>query len=524
MGWMDAPEVGTPPKWAAATEVDLPQYAPNGVPMNAAARAELIARAKGGEIAQPSPRQAGIDLDAEKALVDRGPVHAMVQGATQGATFGFGDEIVAGGLSLLPGMTYDQALTGARGELDAARFTRPGTTMAAEIGGAVALPLGSFKTTGKLGMDVLRGAGTGAALSGAYGFGASKGGLQERANDALVAGGIGGFIGGMIPGIGAGVQAVQRNRATRKAIADAVRGAPTTEQLRAAGNAAYRAVDDMGVSIKPEAFGAVSDDLVAGMRAKGLDEGIGSLTPQSERLATILRGAGQADQPIPFSEIDLIRRKAGVPAANMAVKTESALGTGVIEGLDDFVRNLTPEQVAAGNAEGLSGAITKAREVWSRMSKSQMIDDAMDASGNYLSGEASGLRNQFARILRNPKLSRGFTDLEKSAMRKAINGTLPEKMLNLIGGGMGQLGAIGSGAGIGSMLGGPLGTVLGTVAGAGIGAAARKGSEAVAGRNAEIVRALVASGKAAALPAISETPRAAIERLLQRGTAAGLQQ
>lgn len=110
MGWMDAPEVDPQGKWASAPEAEQPKYAPNGVPMNAAAKAELIAKAKAGGAATPSPAQARIDNQTEKDVVDRGMLHAIVQGGAQGGTFGFGDEIVARGLSLLPSMTYDEAL------------------------------------------------------------------------------------------------------------------------------------------------------------------------------------------------------------------------------------------------------------------------------------------------------------------------------------------------------------------------------------------------------------------------------
>ena len=62
-----------------------------------------------------------------------------------------------------------------------------------------------------------------------------------------------------------------------------------------------------------------------------------------------------------------------------------------------------------------------------------------------------------------------------------------------------------------------MGNLPGLALGLGIGSAARKGSEALAGRNAEIVRALVAAGGTGNLPAISQTPRAVVEALIRRG-------
>lgn len=518
MGWMDAPEVTPTGKWAEAPEAEAPMYAPNGVPMNAAAKAEVIAKAKMGFGGDASPRQAGIDDQVNKDIVDRGMLHAIVQGGAQGGTFGFGDEIVAGGLSLLPGWTYDEALKGARGELDAARMTRPKTTTTAEIATALAVPLGAAKSTGKLGLDVLKGAATGGGLSALYGFGSGEGGLGNRATNAAVSGTIGALTGGLIPVAGAGIEKLMQGRANSSAIKAATKSAPTTEELRAAGNAAYKAVDDAGVVVKPEAFAGMADDVTSAMRRGGLDEGAGSLTPQSARLAGILEDTATTPNRagVPFSEIDLMRRKAGVPASNLGTPLESKLGSQAIDGMDNFINKLTPDQVASGDAAALPALIGKARETWARMSKSQKIDDAIENSRNYLSGEASGIRNQFAAILKNPKTARGFSELEKEAMRKVINGSVPEKILNLMGGGLGQMATMGMGAGMGG--------IPGFLLGAGVATGARKGSEALANKNAEIVRALVASGKAGAVPQISGTPRKIIEQLMQRGTAAGLQQ
>jgi len=527
MGWADAPEVEAAPKWASAPAVEPPTIATTK-------DGGRIMRMPDGSLSFASPGMSTNNQDTIKKLMEGAtPVEASTYGnvseggklgtafrsGLQGMTFGFGDEIVARGASLVGGQPYEAELARERARLDRGRDANPVTATASEIGGALAAPLGALKSTGKLGLDALRGAATGAGLSGLYGFGAGEGGFQNRAQDALISGGIGGFVGGLIPVVGAGVKRIAGGLAERAAGREALRTAPTTEQLRAAGNAAYKAVDDAGVVVKPEAFGGMVDDVTSTMRRGGLDEGMGSLTPQASRAVAIMEDAATSPKNaagIPFSEIDLLRRKAGVPASNMAVPLESRLGMQAIEGVDDFVNKLTPDQVIAGDAEALPALIGKARETWARMSKSQLIDDAISASENYLSGSASGIRNQFARILKSEKLSRGFTEAEKKAMRRAVNGSIPEQLLNLVGGGLGQLGLMGGGWGAGG--------VPGALAGAAIAGGARRGSEAVAQRNAEIVRALVAAGNTTALPQVGNQARSLIEALMQRGTAAGLQQ
>ena len=467
------------------------------------------------------PRTGGmIDLTRDQSL-DMGKGKAAAFGAMQGLGFNFGDEAIGGIAGAANAMGFGdgtdaQFATEKAREMDRRAQDNPWAYYGGYIPGAVASSLSIGKALGlKAPMTtkgvMAQGAAVGGAEGGVSGFGAGQDGLGNRMTSARDNALLGAALGGIVaPALGAGVQKGLQWNANRKAIADAIRGAPSTADLRAAGNAAYKAVDDAGVVVRPEAFSGMVDDVTGTMRRAGLDEGMGSLTPQSSRVATIMEDA--ATKPnnagVPFSEIDLLRRKAGVPAANMSVPLESSLGTQAIGSIDDFVRNLSPEQVAAGDAKALPGLIDKARETWARMSKSQMIDDAMEASQNYLSGSASGIRNQFSRILKSPKLSRGFSDLEKAAMRRAVNGSASEKMLNLLGGGMGQLATMG--------VGGATGGIPGMMIGGGIASLARRGSEALAGKNAEIVRALVASGKSGALPQVSGTPRSMIEALIRR--------
>lgn len=463
------------------------------------------------------PRTGGFSDIQNDPSLDMGAIPSLGFGAMQGLGFNFGDEAI-GKLEAMTGGDEQFAVERAR-EMDRRAQENPWAYYGGYVPGAVASSLSLGKATGLATPSatvpgvMAKGASLGAIEGGMAGAGAGEGGMADRAEGALWGAGLGAALGGVVaPAIGAGVNRLSQWNATRKAIANAVKGAPSTAELRAAGNAAYKAVDDAGVVVKPEALAGMVDDVTGRMRGAGLDEGMGSLTPQSARVAAILEDAATSPQNnagIPFREIDLLRRKAGVPAANMATPLESRLGTTAIEGVDDFVRNLTPDQVIAGDAKALPELIGKARDIWSRMSKSQMIDDAMEASENYLSGGASGIRNQFARILKSDKLSRGFSEVEKAAMRRVVNGSFPEKVLNMFSSGIGQTAAATTGAFMGNL--------PGLAAGLGVGGIARKGAEALSSRNAEIVRALVANGGTGSLPAISQTPRAVIEALIRRG-------
>lgn len=437
---------------------------------------------------------------------------AATAGGAQGMMFGTSDEALGGINALIPGAgtmreRYDFGREASRAQLDAAREAHPVAAYGGEIAGGIASGLatgGAGMAAGKslgIGGTTLAGkaaigAATGAAEGGLYGFGAGEGGLADRGTSAAKGAVVGGVLGGTLaPLMGAGSQSIADRFARGKAIKQAAKGAPTTDALRAEGRAAYKAVDDAGVGIKPEAFTDWRKGLMDALRGRGLDElpiwGPGSLTPMSARASQI---AGEMDRAmatdptaaLPFRALDQLRRHAGTASGNMANKTDSAVGSEMISQLDDFVNRLGPDDIAYGDVETLKTMLPKAREVWSRMSRSQTIDDAIEASGNYLSGDASGLRNQFSRILKNPKLSRGFSDAEKAMLRRVVNGSGMEKIAHLLGGGLGRLGQMGAGFGAG----GP----VGAIAGAATGSVARRISDGLASRGAETVRAVIANG------------------------------
>lgn len=191
---------GTSPE---VIERALAQYAK---PTPQQAMRDRIAAAKAGTLQmQPgsADRAAAADMQAETAMRDPGVGMSILSGLAQGATLGFGDEIVAGLSAATSGKTYDQSLKILRDLHDNAKFARPVTTAASEIAGGAATSLAAAPATvgtattlaGKAAM----GAGMGAVEGGAYGFGTGEGGFANRASDGAYGAAFGGLAGGLAP-------------------------------------------------------------------------------------------------------------------------------------------------------------------------------------------------------------------------------------------------------------------------------------------------------------------------------------
>lgn len=507
------------------------------------ARARLAAQSQGGAnsaaVDQYGAPRIGAEniqsvIDGRNRMGDKAA--AFLNKAGESMTLGLVGDEAAGKFDEMIGRgDYEERRDFYREQERQLEEENPGLAIAADVTGAVVPAFTGAGAVGRglvgLGLIPQMGASAAAtgAMSGVYGFMEGEGGVANRAEKAKDDAMLGSVIGAGIPLVGRAAQSVADGLAQSKAVRAAQQSAPTTEQLKAAGRKAYQEVDNAGVQIKPSVFSSKIDDIGRRMADEGLDNlpGANNLTPQSARALEIgqMMGSEMAEEPtaaLPFSSLDKLRRHASTAAGNMSNNTDSALGTKMVGEIDDFVSNLTPDDLAGGDPEALKGAISKAREIWSRMSRSQTVDSAIEASENYLSNQTSGLRNQFARILRSDKLSRGFSDAEKDMMRKVVQGSTSKRVLDLLGGGLGTLATIGTGAALGSSA-GPFGTALGTLLGTGLAGGMTKASEAITRNQAQALRAIIANGglerAAKADPAIGQT----IQQLLRRGTAASVQ-
>lgn len=451
-------------------------------------------------------------------------VGTFLNKAGEAMTFGLvGDEASAAAAAAIPGgMGYDERLAYERGQEAMFEESNPGAALGAEVGGAVLgtlLPGGAIGTVGKgagLGTRLAGSTAAGAGMGGTYGFMEGEGGVANRAGEGMTGAVIGGVAGAAAPAIGAGVQRFADNRAANRAIREAVSSAPTTADLRSQGRAAYDAIEGAGITIKPERVQNLTADIANALRGEGAAyTGADRVLPGSSAILGAVPELGAGANTVPFNELDMFRRYANNAAAGAVANNpnDARIASGVVERLDDFVMGLKPDDVDSGDIQILQELLPKARNLWSRMSRSDLIDTAIEAgNNNYRTGSASGVRAQFQRILNNPKLIRGFSDAEKKMIQRVVSGTLPEQIVNYLGSGLGMM----TQGAVGGMLGGIPGLILGGAVGAG----ARKVSEGIANKNAEIARALVASGRVPQLPVASPQNRAIAEALMRRTGAA----
>jgi len=324
-----------------------PEYAQRAAAMSP--RDISIARSKNDEFGdylrqQASQRQTG-ETDADMFRRQYGGLsetprpgtgQGMARAALQGGTFGFGDEIVAGGASAMDalirgddiGQAYDARLAAERQKIDQFREDSPVAAYGSEIAGAIptAVLLPQFGATQGLGLLGRVGVGAlNAGLQGfGYGFGTGEGGAGERMKSAATTGVLSGAIGGAAPLVGAGA----RNLAERAMSIPAARSVgmsrPAYDVMRRAMGA-----DDSLTGVGAARLRAVGPDAMladAGPNAMGL---LDTAVQRSGPAATAARQAvegrvNDASRAVASALDDAFGRPAGIRTVERGLRTGTA--------------------------------------------------------------------------------------------------------------------------------------------------------------------------------------------------------
>jgi hypothetical protein len=499
-------------------------------------------------------RQAQIDaLDAQgmaeiEAAGRMSAPRAMLSGATQGATFGWADEILGGVAGIAGGVRgafdpdggviqgaregYTQGRDAVRAELGRAREERPVAAYGGELLGAVAVPVGAIGQGATLPARMGQAAGVGVRTGAIYGAGASEAdSVGGVARDTAIGAAIGGVAGAAIPALQAQAARTLERMGFRRAVRQAGRAGPSTDDLRQQAGAIYDSARARGVEVRGDHFGQFADDIAARVVDEGLDPDI---TPRAAAALRRIAATREAGRDVSLRDLDILRRISG-RAASSPDPNERRLAGMITEGLDDYMIRLSDPDLVAGNAQGLGDDLQRARDLWRQMRNSERIEQAIERARDSASGFENGIRVEFRGLLRNRNAQRFMNEGEREALRQVVRGTPIGNFLRVVsgfGGGRGaqrnlMLSTMGASAGgaTGAAVGGPVGFMVGAAAPIIAGQVAARGSERITERAAASARNVMAGG-GPALPIqapVNALMRAMMPRLTVGSVPAGIQ-
>lgn len=334
-----------------------------------------------------------------------------------------GDEAAAGLDAAMGRGTYDERLDARRSQERQFREDNPYVAFAADVAGGIAAPgvgAANFIARGATTAGRLRrGAAAGAAAGGTYGFMEGEGGVADRATNAGVTAGLGGFFGAAAPAAPAVLNAAGRGlqRLWTKAAER-----PTVGILKAVKNQAYRAVEEAN-----EVFGG--DDMTAlAARVRDIADNDVSYVPGEDTavdaaIRSIVRREGQDTT---LSQLDTIRQGLW---RRVTAKPDQVQIYDLIESIDDVINTRA----------STSELMTAARQANRQYSQSDLLDRAFQRARDQAESTGSGgnvanlYRQAVTRIINNPRQARFFDDAQIAVMRSFLSDSRSQRAMRLIG-------------------------------------------------------------------------------------------
>lgn len=353
----------------------------------------------------------------------------MVRLGAAGFTFNYADKAAALGSSLF-GADYETELANQRRLTDEARQRAGLAGSVAELGGSIASPVtraigaatGAIpRAAGTLGR-VLQGGATGAAEGTAMGALSAAGADQDITQGAIEGGASGAVFGAALP-------AVAQTAGKLLGVFDNVTPRRTTDQMRAAKDAAYDAVDNAGISFSPNTTASVANDIANEARNMRIDPDrrFGVHRNAIRVLEDKILPDMTAGTPISLGRLDQLRqtinRDVSVDPSN------KAFGDMFLRHIDNMIENTPQGGLVSGSAGQADDLIRGARDANRRYKANQTVNEAVEKG---LDRGQEG-QVQLRGILDNPNRRKFFSPDEQAGMRQVVRGTTKQRAADMIG-------------------------------------------------------------------------------------------
>lgn len=204
---------------------------------------------------------------------------------------------------------------------------------------------------------------------------------------------------------------------------------PTPEELRSQARVAYTRAENAGVTYDPTAVQTFGQNLSQTLRNTGFDE---TLHPRAAVALRRVQEAGAPDPsgaaaPVRFEDLETLRRISRNARLSLD-PDERRIGGIIAREIDNFTLRPPANAVAGGDSAAASAAIREARSAWSRMRKSDEIEELVERAR--LSATGSGgrmdeaLRSEFATLARSIQRGSnpGFTPAEVANIERIARG------------------------------------------------------------------------------------------------------
>lgn len=206
---------------------------------------------------------------------------------------------------------------------------------------------------------------------------------------------------------------------------------PTADELGARATASYKAAEQAGVRVSQPALAQLGSDVRTRLSGVQYDPGT---QPQVRKWVGILDR--NLKGPLSFEKLDALHSDIMAEARTVSNSRTRMMLQEIGATLDDFMFNLKPNQVNAGNVGAAATLIKDARQLWRSKSAVNLLDDAAETALNSSKQNKTpfveNIRSEYRKILRSKGFSRLSPDVQ-DAVKKVANGTISSRFLERMG-------------------------------------------------------------------------------------------
>ncbi len=358
----------------------------------------------------------------------QGGVAALYAKMHEMVTGGIGTSEITGEKAPSFQQNYETVRDQVRADQDAFEEANPKADLALQLGGGIltggyggakALGTNLAKASPKLALPAV-----GAMEGAAFGFGEGEG--EE---DSLQKAGVSAATSAIATPLISKVLDVA-GKATQKGLAKIrQRGANNTiEDLKAEAQTFYDAAEASGIKIRPGAWAKFKKNLFGRLKAKGIDVTAQPKTKSEAGLNKSIRRMMASDEPT-YKDLAAMRELLDDAKANKN-EAVSKWAYGVSDDIDNFIENLTPGNLSAGNAANLAEDLTSAKDYWSRMKQANTLAKAREkaelSEAAVRDGDFDTATRSTNRAIvnpENPRKSRGMEVGTITALKEMILGS-----------------------------------------------------------------------------------------------------
>lgn len=262
--------------------------------------------------------------------------------------------------------------------------------------------------------------------------------------------------------------------------------APTSASLAEESTKYFNKAKESGVELNPTYFSNMMKSVGSDLREFGYD------ARTMPKVAVALENLQNSEIPKDFNELKTLRKFIR-NAQRSKEEDEKMVATRLKSEFDDYIANMPDSSIVGGNKEGLADW-KKARDSWTKLSKSEVFEDMLDKAeirDSKLSTEQY-LHNKLLQLSEDDRRMRLFTPEEQDAIRQAAKGTgMQNFMANAGKYNLKNL----STSTLGSLLGFGMAGVPGAIIAPAIGAAAKYGATKIRKNDVNNLAAMVRAGK-----------------------------